>query len=82
MIDIIKTIRDQKQKSMQDSANAIPPSYRFILKPDESDAFHSVVEGQEKGVYLFRFKISFHYGSEKAVRYSDRIYACFSAPMK
>lgn len=71
-------INISKASDWESGANAVPPSCRFMLKPDESDAFHCQVTGQENGIYVFRFRISFHYADEKAVSFSDCAYVCFS----
>jgi len=79
MAEITKAILKEKRRSDKEiSPNCIPPWIRFVLGPSESDAFHCQIVGQERGIYIFRFKISFHYDNVKATTYSDRIYACFS----
>jgi len=58
--------------------NSIPATIRFLLKAGESDAFHCQIVGDEAGIFFFRFKVGFHYGDVKAVRFSDEIYPCFA----
>jgi hypothetical protein len=60
------------------NTNAIPPDTRYLLLPDEVNCFHAIVTAREPGIYFFRFRLSYHIGSRKSIRYSDRVYLTFA----